>query len=90
MGGPDQISGTVKILTCLLPLNKYTNLQSSSVHSVKMVVMWLSGDLFKTCYFIVKAAPVQFWVCGMLQISIDSAILLQVYKYGTQERTHLR
>lgn len=64
--------------------------QSTMGMSVKMVVMWLSGDLFKTCYFIIKAAPVQFWVCGMLQISIDISILFQVYKFGKQERTHLR
>lgn len=58
--------------------------------SVKMVVMWLSGDVFKTCYFIIKIAPVQFWVCGLLQISIDIAILLQVYKFGSQERSHVK
>lgn len=61
-----------------------------SVCSVKMVVMWLSGDIFKTCYFLVKVAPVQFWICGLLQICIDIAILVQVYKFGKQERTHLR
>ncbi|CAH3015071.1 unnamed protein product [Porites evermanni] len=64
--------------------------QSTMGMSVKMVVMWLSGDIFKTCYFIVKVAPIQFWICGMLQISIDIAILFQVRKYRTQERTHLR
>ena len=58
--------------------------------SVKMVVMWLSGDVFKTCYFIIKIAPIQFWVCGLLQISIDIAILLQVYKFGSQERSHVK
>ncbi len=43
--------------------------------------MWFCGDTFKTGYFIVKEAPVQFWVCGMLQVSIDLAILYQVYRY---------
>lgn len=64
--------------------------QSTVGMSVKMVVMWLSGDIFKTCYFLVKVAPVQFWICGLLQICIDIAILVQVYKFGKQERTHLR
>ncbi|EDO35511.1 predicted protein, partial [Nematostella vectensis] len=61
----------------------YRNHQKKSTFgmSVKMVVMWLSGDSFKTCYFIVKNAPIQFWICGMLQILIDISILLQVYIY---------
>ena len=48
---------------------------------MKMVVMWFCGDTFKTGYFIVKQAPVQFGICGMLQVSIDMAILYQVYHY---------
>lgn len=46
-----------------------------------MVVMWFCGDTFKTGYFIVKDAPIQFGICGMLQVSIDLAILYQVYHY---------
>lgn len=49
--------------------------------SMKMVVMWFCGDTFKTGYFIVKQAPVQFGICGLLQVSIDMAILYQVYHY---------
>lgn len=56
--------------------------------SVKMVIMWTCGDTFKTAYFIVKAAPVQFWVCGILQICIDIAILVQVYMYNRFEARH--
>lgn len=47
-----------------------------------MVAMWTSGDIFKTTYFIVRNAPVQFAICGTLQVLIDIAILLQVYFYG--------
>jgi hypothetical protein len=47
-----------------------------------MVVMWTSGDLFKTTYFIVRNSPTQFWLCGMLQVSIDLAVLFQVYHYS--------
>ncbi len=54
-------------------------------HSVKMVLCWLSGDTFKTGYFIINMAPVQFWVCGILQITIDIAILLQVGYYGNKK-----
>lgn len=52
--------------------------------SVKMVMCWLSGDLFKTGYFFVNDAPTQFWICGILQVSIDIAILTQVVFYGAR------
>ncbi len=46
-----------------------------------MVAMWTMGDTFKTCYFIQRKAPIQFGLCGALQILIDLAILIQVYLY---------
>ncbi|XP_078688052.1 solute carrier family 66 member 2-like isoform X2 [Branchiostoma floridae x Branchiostoma belcheri] len=49
--------------------------------SVKMVGFWTSGDTFKTAYFIINKAPMQFWICGLLQVGIDIAILLQVWIY---------
>jgi hypothetical protein len=54
--------------------------------------MWTSGDIFKTVYFIVRNAPTQFWLCGMLQISIDIAILCQVMLYSDrgQSRKNLK
>ncbi|XP_006811910.1 solute carrier family 66 member 2-like [Saccoglossus kowalevskii] len=61
----------------------YKNLQNRSTigMSVKMVLFWLSGDTFKTGYFLVKNAPIQFTICGALQVSIDIAILWQVWHY---------
>uniref|UniRef100_A0A1I8BT88 PQ-loop repeat-containing protein 1 n=1 Tax=Meloidogyne hapla TaxID=6305 RepID=A0A1I8BT88_MELHA len=50
--------------------------------SVKMVLMWLIGDIGKTIYFIIRASPAQFWICSCLQITIDILILLQVWVYG--------
>ncbi|XP_034391859.1 solute carrier family 66 member 2 isoform X2 [Cyclopterus lumpus] len=32
--------------------------------SVKMVLLWTAGDVFKTTYFVVNESPAQFWVCG--------------------------
>lgn len=49
--------------------------------SIHMVIMWTLGDMFKTVYFILRKAPSQFWICGTLQVSLDIAILLQVYIY---------
>ncbi|KAM9377257.1 solute carrier family 66 member 2 [Pholidichthys leucotaenia] len=60
------------------------NLQTRSTKgmSVKMVLLWTAGDVFKTTYFIMNDSPAQFWVCGSVQILIDVAILLQVLFYS--------
>uniref|UniRef100_A0A182KB82 PQ-loop repeat-containing protein 1 n=1 Tax=Anopheles christyi TaxID=43041 RepID=A0A182KB82_9DIPT len=59
------------------------NYKNKSTHgmSICMVIMWTAGDMFKTGYFILRHAPTQFWICGTLQVSLDLAILLQVYLY---------
>nr|XP_020480513.1 PQ-loop repeat-containing protein 1 isoform X2 [Monopterus albus] len=62
----------------------YCNYQNKSTEgmSIKMVLMWTSGDTFKTGYFLLTQAPVQFWTCGLLQVIVDFAILFQVYYYS--------
>lgn len=50
--------------------------------SIIMVLMWTSGDTFKTVYFLITQAPVQFWTCGLLQVVVDITILFQVYYYS--------
>ncbi|XP_066246500.1 solute carrier family 66 member 2 isoform X2 [Euwallacea similis] len=55
--------------------------RSTEGMSLSMVVLWTCGDIFKTLYFILRDAPMQFWVCGSLQVTIDMLILLQVYIY---------
>lgn len=61
----------------------YRNLKKKSTFgmSKKMVFLWAFGDVFKTVYFVVREAPLQFWVCGVLQVVIDFLILLQVIIY---------
>lgn len=44
--------------------------KSTEGMSIQMVLMWLIGDLFKTCYFVFRDAPAQFWICGTLQVRI--------------------
>jgi uncharacterized protein with PQ loop repeat len=61
-------------------------LKSTEGMSVKMVLLWAAGDIFKTVYFIFRDAPKQFWFCGILQISIDLAILCQVVIFATKYR----
>ncbi|XP_029613672.1 PQ-loop repeat-containing protein 1 isoform X2 [Salmo trutta] len=51
--------------------------------SVKMVLLWTAGDIFKTTYFVTNHSPSQFWVCGAVQILIDMAILLQVICFAS-------
>ncbi|XP_065184073.1 solute carrier family 66 member 2-like [Sycon ciliatum] len=55
--------------------------KSTQGMSVAMVTLWLAGDIFKTIYFIAKQTPLQFWLCGFLQISLDLAIFYQVGTY---------
>nr|XP_005906904.1 PREDICTED: PQ-loop repeat-containing protein 1 isoform X2 [Bos mutus] len=55
--------------------------QSTEGMSIKMVLMWTSGDTFKTAYFRLNAAPLQFSVCGLLQVLVDLAILGQAYVF---------
>ncbi|XP_028819829.1 PQ-loop repeat-containing protein 1 isoform X1 [Denticeps clupeoides] len=62
----------------------FCNYQNKSTEgmSIKMVLMWTSGDTFKTGYFLLTQAPVQFWICGLLQVCVDVTILFQVYYYS--------
>lgn len=64
--------------------------KSTSGMSILMIAMWTLGDAFKTCYFIVRGAPIQFEVCGTLQVIIDIAILIQVFVYQNSASVHTR
>lgn len=59
---------------------------SLCLHSVKMVLLWMAGDVFKTTYFMMNESPAQFWACGSAQILVDAAILLQVPLYSRDIR----
>lgn len=67
-------------------LKNYQN-KSTVGMSVHMVLMWTSGDCFKTMYFIINSAPSQFWICGALQIGVDLSILGQVWYYSIPKYT---
>lgn len=64
--------------------------KSTNGMSIAMVAMWTLGDAFKTCYFIVREVPIQFEVCGTLQVLIDIAILAQVHIYQNSTTVHAR
>ncbi|XP_046604764.1 solute carrier family 66 member 2 isoform X1 [Neodiprion virginianus] len=50
-------------------LHNFRN-QSTDGMSITMVAMWTMGDTFKTCYFIAREAPMQFGICGALQVMV--------------------
>jgi len=60
------------------------------VCSVKMVLMWSCGDIFKTSYFVLRQAPTQFWLCGSAQVMLDFAIMMQVFYYSASQGVHRR
>lgn len=63
--------------------------KSVSGMSVKMVLMWLIGDVGKTIYFVVRQNPAQFYICSSMQITIDILILLQVFFYNRRSSSRI-
>jgi len=55
--------------------------QSTAGLSFTLVVSWFIGDIFKTVYFIVTTAPIQFVLCGIVQLIIDIVVFLQIFTY---------
>jgi len=68
----------------------YRNFRNRSTYgmSLPMVMMWTCGDLFKTTYFYLRNTPLQFFICGSLQVTVDLCILVQVWMY--RENTEKR
>nr|XP_031528222.1 solute carrier family 66 member 2 isoform X2 [Vicugna pacos] len=55
-------------------LYRNQRLRSTEGMSIKMVLMWTSGDTFKTAYFLLNGAPLQFSVCGLLQSTLEARL----------------
>ncbi|XP_042238516.1 solute carrier family 66 member 2-like isoform X3 [Homarus americanus] len=85
-------TGFVSVLTeAMLAVPQfYKNFVSKSTFGMsrQMVLMWLMGDTFKTIYFFLRSAPLQFFICGCLQIFIDIAVLGQCFIYR-KKNSHL-
>ena len=64
----------------------YSNYTTKSVEglSLFMIFTWFVGDFFKTLYFIIEAQPFQFIMCGVVQLSVDILIVLQILTYSKQ------
>merc|ERR1719348_1280852 len=68
----------------------YRNFKNKSTYgmSIPMGCMWTCGDVFETGYFYLRNSPVQFFICGSLQVTVDLLILAQVWMY--RENTEKR
>uniref|UniRef100_A0A915PPU1 Solute carrier family 66 member 2 n=1 Tax=Setaria digitata TaxID=48799 RepID=A0A915PPU1_9BILA len=69
-----------------------SGMSTLKVFSIGMVLVWIVGDCGKTAYFIYESSPAQFWLCGIIQITTDLLIMLQVYCFGkraTRSRVQL-
>jgi uncharacterized protein with PQ loop repeat len=46
-----------------------------------MIASWFIGDFVKTILFIQRGAPMQFTLCGIVQLTVDILICYQIYAY---------
>jgi solute carrier family 66, member 2 len=46
-----------------------------------LIGSWFVGDGFKTVYFVMNGAPIQFIGCGAFQLTMDTLILWQMLAY---------
>ncbi|CAL8088088.1 unnamed protein product [Calicophoron daubneyi] len=61
-------------------LRNYQN-KSTEGMSLLMVLMWTVGDVSKSIFFILEGAPLQFPLCGWLQVGLDLVIFAQHFYY---------
>ena len=61
----------------------YTNYKLKNAHSLStiMVTSFLLGDSFRAYYYIYTKSPFQFILCGIMQVSINIILLLQIIYY---------
>ncbi|VDP87519.1 unnamed protein product [Echinostoma caproni] len=54
--------------------------------SVMMVFLWTIGDVAKSVFFMLEHAPLQFPLCGWLQVTMDLVIFAQHFYYTYLKR----
>ncbi|KAJ3481159.1 hypothetical protein NLI96_g7848 [Meripilus lineatus] len=62
-----------------------SNYKQKSLYGFRLSTLlgWVGGDSFKTVYFFLQDSPLPFKVCAIFQLSIDFAIVIQRFYYGT-------
>ncbi|CAO3648267.1 unnamed protein product [Mucor hiemalis] len=63
--------------------------RSTSGFSLLVLGSWFLGDGFKLFYFIYKQAPLQFIICGAIQLSIDSIIVMEFILFSSYIKKRL-
>lgn len=48
----------------------------------ELVFAWALGDAAKTILFLARGAPIQFLICGVVQLVVDFGIFYQMRIYG--------
>lgn len=46
-----------------------------------ILLTWFLGDAFKTFYYIYTGVPLQFILCGIIQLLVDSIVVIQFVSY---------
>ncbi|CDS08625.1 hypothetical protein LRAMOSA09986 [Lichtheimia ramosa] len=79
------IESTLPLPQCI------SNFKTRSTTGFSLIVLatWFLGDAFKLFYFIYTNAPLQFDLCGAIQLSIDSMIVMQSILFSTKVKTWL-
>lgn len=75
------ISTAIDVLLGLPQIYTNYKLKNSQSLSTLMIASFLFGDSFRTYYYIITKSPFQFLLCGILQISINIIIMLQIIYY---------
>ncbi|RHZ64201.1 hypothetical protein Glove_326g192 [Diversispora epigaea] len=78
-------------IECTVPMPQaWQNYQNRSVvgFSSMVLITWFIGDAFKTFYYTYTKAPLQFILCGIIQLCVDSIIVFQYMTYNNKA-THL-
>ncbi|KAG2218872.1 hypothetical protein INT45_003939 [Circinella minor] len=79
------IESTLPVPQCL------SNFRRKSTHGFSLLVLgsWFFGDSFKLFYFIHTQSPLQFIVCGAIQLSVDCLIVAQFVLFSERVKKRL-
>ncbi|KAI9246073.1 PQ loop repeat-domain-containing protein, partial [Phascolomyces articulosus] len=79
------IESTLPVPQCL------SNFRRRSTHGFSLLVLgsWFFGDSFKLFYFIHTHSPLQFIVCGAVQLSVDCLIVAQFILFSERVKKRL-
>ncbi|OBZ91115.1 PQ-loop repeat-containing protein 1 [Choanephora cucurbitarum] len=73
------IESTLPLPQCISNFKR----RSTTGFSPFVLASWFCGDAFKLFYFIYTGSPLQFIVCGAIQISIDTCIVLECILFSS-------